>query len=182
MNHHDAANEIVGAAVRDNIVATFILNYLEELDKQLEEPCIKVMRLNAKMNRYWLEASERMGSDCLQDLCSILRLQLSPEEEQLVRSLNMMSNIGATQFFQSTADRMPRQPGEVRHGDHLGAAAPDPLSLSVSQRYPGLGMTAGEYEVPSRHSRTSRSSACSKARSASTSKTRTARCSTSSRK
>ena len=73
----------MGAAVRDNIVATFILNYLEELDKQLEEPCIKVMRLHAKAGRYWLEGSDKMGSDCLRDLCAILRVQLTADEEQL---------------------------------------------------------------------------------------------------
>ena len=156
MNHHEMENPQVGQAVQDNIVASFVLNYLDELDQQLEEPCVKVMRLKGKATRYWLDGAQKMSPDCFRELSYVLRVPISQEEEQMIRSLIMMDNVGATQFFQSTVKDLEagdaaiagagRRPEDGRPGEEL--------KMSVSQMYPGLGMSSVEYEVGRRDSGT----------------------------
>jgi hypothetical protein len=146
VNHHDGANNIVDNAVRDNTVASFILKYLEEIDQDIEEPCVMTLRVFGRMGRYWLDGSSSMTYECYSDLCRILRLELSAEDQQIANHMNMQ-DVGATRFFQSNVNGIvpPSVPGA--HG-MIGYPQPipqNPTSLSFAQMHPELGLSMAEY-------------------------------------
>ena len=148
MNHYDSSNPQVHEAVKDNLIATFILNYFEELDKDIEEPCLKVMRLQGRVLRYWLDGSSRMSPECYKDMADILRVPLTSEEQQLMNSMHALDQYGGSNFFQSAV----RQPEMQQLQDHPPLMNPDPYSrqdvrqLSFAELHPELGLSALEYE------------------------------------
>lgn len=145
MNHYDSNNQKVHEAVKDNLIATFILNYLEDLDKDIEEPCLKVMRLQGRVMRYWLDGASRMSPECFKDMANILKVPLSPEEEQLMNSMQVLDQYGGTAFFQS-AVRQPEMQA-LQNSDMLANPVPaDQRQLSFAELHPELGLSALEYE------------------------------------
>jgi hypothetical protein len=154
MNHYDSDNTQVHEAVKDNLIATFALNYLDDLDKDIEEPCLKVMRLQGRVLRYWLDGASRMSPECYRDLAAILRVPLSTEEEQLMNSMHVLDQYGGTSFFQS-ALRQPEMQNLQNSADllanqgYMDGAPPgeqDFRQLSFAELHPELGLSALEYE------------------------------------
>lgn len=150
MNHYESTNSQVHEAIKDNLIATFILNYLEDLDKDIEEPCLKVMRLQGRVLRYWLEGSSRMSPECYKDMASILRVPLSPEEEQLMNSMQVLDQYGGTSFFQS-ALRQPEMQQLQNPEDLLASQGQNPQEAEFRQKsfaelHPELGLSALDYE------------------------------------
>lgn len=158
MNHYDASNVQVHEAIKDNLTASFILNYLDQLDKEIEEPCLKVMRLQGRTLRYWLDGTSRMSPECFKDMSEILKVSLSVEEQELMSSMNILDNYGGTQFFQSAIKGMDPSlaytpdgqytyqaglEGDPNQGAGLGQ---DIRQLSFAELHPELGLSAAQYE------------------------------------
>lgn len=152
MNHYDATNHQVNEAVKDNLVASFILNYLDQLDKEIEEPSLKVMRLQGRTLRYWLDGTSRMSPECFKDFAQILRVPLSNQEEELMNSMRFLDNYGGTQFFQSAIKEMDPSLAYTPDGQHMdqaglaGGEHQELRQLSFAELHPELGLSAADYE------------------------------------